>query len=338
MRTYEAIHRGLMKLVLAINVYYVHNSLFIIFAVIEIIEKINKAVSEDDVDKLMSLLKSAYLKIPSINKEEKHLYLRMLKKKFLLKESQNLWLDDIIETVKEVNEESLKVKDLTEALIQLNSALLKNNVDEFWDALSCPVFTNLGMVDSSCKNIYFQTFTKALKKRGHHICPWIVCHTDAGNAVYVDIESYTYSWTTPKDFVPYARYFSRKDVNSLIDKTNKHHINKYRQVMIEKAIVKLQAYCRGYLLRKSLLHRLRYFKENEVFVVKIQSWWRSILIRKKYGTMIKMKLIEKKLKQERKQNPLAWYKIQVILVTIDVCFLLHNEPTFLMMIFYRSIK
>ncbi|XP_063616676.1 ras GTPase-activating-like protein IQGAP1 [Cydia splendana] len=277
---------------------------------VAVIERINKAVSDDNVEALMPLLKSAYLKIPApLHKEEKHLYLRMLKKKYLHKDSQNLWLDDIVDTINEVNEESSKVKDLTDTLVQLNSAVLKNNVDEFWEALLSTIFSNL-MVDSACKNVYFQTFTKALKKRGHYICPWIVCHTDAGNTVYIDIESYTYSWTTPKDFVPYARYFSRKDVNSLVDKTNKHHINKYKQVIIEKAIVKLQAYCRGYLYRKNLHQRFKFFNDNEVSVIKIQAWWRSILIQRKYMAMIKLKTIEAKLRKERKQNPMAWYKIQ----------------------------
>lgn len=276
------------------------------------ISGINKAVADENVESLMVLLKNSSLKLSApLHKEENHLYLRMLKKALVQKESQNLWYDDITQTIDDVNEESAKVKELTEAIVQLNLAVINNSIDEFWEALSSPILTSSDMIESSCKDMYFQMFCKALQKKGHQNCPWIVCHTDAGNTVYIDVESYTYSWTTPKDFVPYARYLTRKDINSIIDKTNKHHVNKYKQMLLEKSIVIIQAYCRGYLLRDRLIRRLKYFKENEEIVVKIQAWWRKVVIQRKYGTLIKMKAIEAKLKRERKQNPWAWYKVQV---------------------------
>lgn len=286
--------------------------IFILFSVVLIIDSINKAVMEEDSETLMSLLKNPCLKVSTLlHKEEHQLYLRMLKRKVLHKESQNLWLDDIVNTINDVNAESLKVKELTDALVHLNLAVIKNDINKFWEALSSPVLSSSGAIESSCKDIYFQMFSKALKKRGHYICPWIVCHTNAGNTVYIDIESYTYRWTTPKDFVPYARYLTRKDVHVIIDKTNKHHVNKYKQVLIEKSIVKIQACCRGYLFRKLLSERYQFFEDNIRYIIKIQSWWRRIIMQKKYGTLIKMKAIEAKLKQERKQNPLIWYKVQV---------------------------
>ncbi|KAJ0182491.1 hypothetical protein K1T71_001860 [Dendrolimus kikuchii] len=276
-----------------------------------VIGSINKAVSQEDVDSLMILLKSACLKLPTpLPKEEKHLYLRMLKKALVQKESQNLWYEDIVNTINEVNTESNIVKELTDALVQLNLGIIKSKIDEFWVALLSPVLSSSGIIEKSYKDVYFQMFSKALKKKGHYICSWIVCHTDAGNTVYIDVESYTYSWATPKDFVPYARYLSKKDVNNIIEKTNKHHINKYKQIMLEKSVIIMQAHCRGYLLRRTLISRLKFFKTNEKYVIKIQAWWRRVVMEKKYGTLIKMKAIEAKLRRERKQNPWAWYKVQ----------------------------
>ncbi|XP_011560492.3 ras GTPase-activating-like protein IQGAP1 isoform X1 [Plutella xylostella] len=277
---------------------------------VEIIGNINKAVYEEDIKTLVALLKSPCLKLQSsLHKEEYPLYLRMLKKKLVTKESQNLWLDDVIETINDVNSESRKVKELTDGLVQLNLSLVKNDSDEFWTAMTSPMF-GFGDAEDCCKDIYFQMFTKALKKKGHNICPWIVCHTDAGNTVYIDVESFTYSWTTPKDFVPYSRYLSRKDVCVIIDMTNKHHINKHKQKVIEKSITALQAHCRGYLLRQTLSERLNFFKHNVRYVIKIQAWWRKMLIQRKYGALIKMKAIESRLRLQKKKNPWAWYKSQ----------------------------
>lgn len=279
---------------------------------VSVIEHVNKAVVEEDADTLMILLKHACLKLTKpLQKEESHLCLRMLKKVLIHKESQNLWLDDIVGIVNEVHSESQNAKELTESLVQLNLAVMKNNVEEFWNALMHPVLSTCRTIESTCKDIYFQMFSKALKKRGHHICPWIVCHTNAGNTVYIDVESYTYCWSTPKDFVPHARYLTRRDIIAIIDKTNKHHVSKYVQMVIENAMIKVQAYGRGYLFRKALSERLAFFRDNEEYIVKIQAWWRRVTIERKYGTLIKMKAIEAKLKRERKENPLAWYKVQV---------------------------
>lgn len=278
---------------------------------VEVIDSINKAVSEEDVNSLVGLLKSPCLKLPlSLHKEEYHLYMRTLKKRLLQKESQNLWFDDIVNAISDVNYESIKVKELTDAIVQLNLGILKNDVNDFWKALLSPHLARIELIESSCKDVYFQMFVKALKKKGQNICPWIVCHTEAGNTVYIDIESYTYSWTTPKDFVPYARYLTKKDINAIIDKTNKHHINTYRQKLLEKSVVKFQACCKGYLTRQTV-QRLKFFRDHVAYVVKIQAWWRQMVIQRKYGTLLKMKKIEAKLKREKKQNPWVWYKVQV---------------------------
>lgn len=282
---------------------------------VEVIDNINKTVSEEDVNSLIVLLKSPCLKLPlSLHKEEYHLYMRTLKKRLLQKESQNLWFDDIVNAISDVNYESIKVKELTDAIVQLNLGILKNDVNEFWKALNSPHLGRVELIESSCKNVYFQMFAKALKKKGQNICPWIVCHTEAGNTVYIDVESYTYSWTTPKDFVPYARYLTKKDINAIVDKTNKHHINTYRQKLLEKSVVKFQACCRGYLTRQSV-KRLQFFRDHVEYVVKIQAWWRQIMIQRKYGTLLKMKTIEAKLKREKRQNPWVWYKVQVSLIS-----------------------
>ncbi|OWR44686.1 ras GTPase-activating protein IQGAP1 [Danaus plexippus plexippus] len=277
---------------------------------IEIIDQINKAVTDENSEALITLLKSSCLKLPStLHREEYPLYMRTLKKRLLQKELENLWLEDIIGAIDDVNTESKKVKELTEEIIQLNLAIVKNDVNDFWKALKSQQLSCSEMIESSCKEVYFQMFSKALKKKGHHICPWIVCHTEASNTVYIDVESYTYSWSTPKDFVPYSRYLSKKDVKAIVDKTNKHHINSYRYRELEKTMTRFQAHCKGFLIRKSVT-RLLFFKDNVDSIIKIQSWWRQIVVNRKYGTLLKMKAIEAKLLRERKRNPWAWYKVQ----------------------------
>lgn len=283
------------------------------FTVINVVNEINKVVCDEDITKLMSLLKSSALNLSSpLHIEESHLYMRLLKKQLNYKDGQNLWYDDVVKVIEVVDSESREVKTLTEALVHLNLALVNNDVDEFMATLS-----SINNIDGSYKDIYYQTFLKAYKKKGHNVCPWVVCHTEAGNTVYIDIESYTYSWSTPKDFVPYARYISKKDIHSIVEKIYKHHINKFKQMEFEKCLVKIQAHCKGYLFRRNLYEKFRYFENHVNSIVKIQSWWRKVRMVKKYGTVIKMKAIEATLRLQKKQNPLAWYKIQVILLYLN---------------------
>ncbi|XP_045537215.1 ras GTPase-activating-like protein IQGAP1 [Papilio machaon] len=275
-----------------------------------LIDSINKTVSTEDTTTLITLLKNPVLKLPvTLHKEEYHLCMRTLKKIFHQKESQNLWYDDILNAVNEVHAESIKAKELTEALVQLNMAVIKNNVNEFWNILTSPILSVSEIIEEECIEVYFHKFTKALWKRRHYICPWIVCHTEAGNTVYIDIESYNYSWITPKDFVPHHRYLTKKDVTVIVEKTNKQEFNSQTEGLSEKKLTKFQAHCRGYLVRQATI-REKLYRENEDLIIKIQAWWRKILAEKKYGTLIKMKTIEAKLRQEKKRNPWAWYKVQ----------------------------
>ncbi|KPJ07614.1 Ras GTPase-activating-like protein IQGAP1 [Papilio machaon] len=275
-----------------------------------LIDSINKTVSTEDTTTLITLLKNPVLKLPvTLHKEEYHLCMRTLKKIFHQKESQNLWYDDILNAVNEVHVESMKAKELTEALVQLNMAVIKNNVNEFWNILTSPILSVSEIIEEECIEVYFHKFTKALWKRRHYICPWIVCHTEAGNTVYIDIESYNYSWITPKDFVPHHRYLTKKDVTVIVEKTNKQEFNSQTEGLSEKKLTKFQAHCRGYLVRQATI-REKLYRENEDLIIKIQAWWRKILAEKKYGTLIKMKTIEAKLRQEKKRNPWAWYKVQ----------------------------
>lgn len=62
----------------------------------------------------------------------------------------------------------------------------------------------------------------------------------------------------------------------------------------EKLLIKLQAYIRGYLLRKRIANRYAYFNNNLRKIIIIQAWWRGVRQRKHY----------RKLLQKRRQNML----------------------------------
>lgn len=283
-----------------------------------VVENINKCVCEEDSKTLMQYLKSSSLNLSAPpHDEEEHLYLRLLKKRLNNADNHSLWYDDIVNVLKEVDSESEQVKTLTDILVQINLTIVNKDITGFCQSLS-----SITTIEKSYKDIYFQMFSKAFKKKSGNVCPWTVCHTDAGNTFYIDIESYSYSWSTPKDFVPYSRYISKKDVHNIIEKINKHHIYKFKEMEAENCIIKIQARCRGYLLRNTLRNKLNYFKQYIEDIIKIQSWWRKVRMMKKYGNIIKMKALETRLRVQRKENPWAWYKAQVrsfyifIIVTI----------------------
>ncbi|GBP92748.1 Ras GTPase-activating-like protein IQGAP2 [Eumeta japonica] len=132
---------------------------------VQIIANINRAVITEDVTYLMTQLKNPALNINiPLHTEESPLYMRFLKRSLSNKEGQNLWYDDIVNVIFEIDEESHQVKDLTEFLVQLNLAILNNDISGFYNALKSN-FLQAENIDESYGDVYFQMLMKALKKR-----------------------------------------------------------------------------------------------------------------------------------------------------------------------------
>lgn len=70
----------------------------------------------------------------------------------------------------------------------------------------------------------------------------------------------------------------------------------------EKLFTKLQAYIRGYLLRKRIANTYAYFNDNLRKIITIQAWWRGVRQRKRYRKLLQKRRQNKLLRQNKSLN------------------------------------
>lgn len=137
--------------------------------------------------------------------------------------------------------------------------------------------SNLGVVDLS---VDFWL----LQHRHRHHSPWIDHMTSHGHTVYLNMESFSYSWERPIDFHPQSHYLSLKDVRNALGAGER--------------LVAFQARCRGFLVRQRLADRKEYWRRHVKEIIHIQAWWRGVVQQKTYQ--------EQLLKQKDEKARQAW--------------------------------
>lgn len=278
-------------------------------SVLYVLNEVNDAVRMDDAYKLMSALNDEKLNLRnSLYADNSLLYLRYLKVVMKKKGEGELWLEDIQNIISEIAEETHQVQAVCNVLTKVNLAVLQIDSTGLVAALENADFEIIG--DRDVNRNLFETFVEYFEsKNSKNMCPWIVHHTKSGKTVYINIELNSYSWDTPKDFQPHSRYLSMKDIRTLIRKSNATNIELKKRKELE-LIIKLQARIRGFLVRNKIKDRKNFFKSVNVEIIKIQAWWRSILVQRVYKNI----LDEKRVKRQsisKPQDLSAYYKSQV---------------------------
>lgn len=134
---------------------------------------------------------------------------------------------------------------------------------------------------------------------------WVEHKLSDGNHVYLNLKEPNHSWRKPRDFCSpnLSCYLGTDDVVSAL-----RSVNDRDGKISQELVIKLQAKCRGYLVRKRLFTMLQHYYEKEDRVIKVQAFWRGRQQRRKYQQLLKEraeKLSSRGLKHHRS---LAHYK------------------------------
>ncbi|EFN88876.1 Ras GTPase-activating-like protein IQGAP1 [Harpegnathos saltator] len=249
--------------------------------VIEILQRLNRGVIENDYDSLTETFKTIRAKLNiHMYSYDITLYLKLFKKRLIEKQSDGseLWLDDIETIAEMVKSEDMKVENMITFLHDINDAVERDNMPDIIDCL--------------------QTFGCTLDEAYHEECyqslrhsSYVLYITDDGNEAYIDVDNGGYTWDQPTDIME-SCYITREDVKEIIESigvTSKEREEFHESRIFEEIIIRFQAYIRGYLLRRKI-HEIRsQFKKNVRKVITIQAWWRGVMQRKRY-----LKFLEKK--------------------------------------------
>ncbi|XP_070512336.1 ras GTPase-activating-like protein IQGAP1 [Cardiocondyla obscurior] len=267
------------------------------FEVIEILQQINRTVAANDNEKMMEALKIITDKfdIPTYP-HDGQFYLKLFKKRLFEKESDEseLWLDDIKTVAKIVTAEIEEMQEMIIFLCDINTHVENNNKEEAFYCLEMlNIYEKFKRLTEECKERCFLALRQLqMRKHETYRCPYVCYTTSQGNKIYIDLRRRRYAWECPIDFTK-TYYLTIDDINEIIKSIIAERYEEETYIMYdEKIIIALQAYCRGYLLRKRMAEKYAYFDYHLKKIILIQAWWRGVMQRKKYH----------KLLQKRRQN------------------------------------
>ena len=263
---------------------------------------IHRAVDEGKIDQLTNLLVDADL-VDDGDRDVQSLgplYMRMLRTLVQAKmrrtdQNQTLSIGDVEEVIVKANE------FIDEARQALSVACAINNLRD------APAF--IEGLDSGYLRIpemsrnQFQTCMKRLETRTQGLkieqlplaSAWVSHRLTQGIPAYLNVQNRTIRWEKPPAFDPSTKLIGIQEFEELVTCiVHRDEVERLEQA-IEPVVTRLQAYARGFLVREHLALRLSHFHDNVDAVVRIQTWWRQVVQRRRY-------LQELRRRHEQEQN------------------------------------
>uniref|UniRef100_A0A8D3C4J2 Ras GTPase-activating-like protein IQGAP3 n=1 Tax=Scophthalmus maximus TaxID=52904 RepID=A0A8D3C4J2_SCOMX len=178
-----------------------------------------------------------------------------------------LWLADIQEGVRRANQQSqraLKCESDRSAAgaAAVNQAVKENKVSQTLRALSLPEL-QLKRILSEC-HIDYQR--ELLNNRS----PWVRVRLEDDLSYYFHLNRLEGSWDRPSDFVHNSVFMDRQDIQDVISSVSGSYSRSTLWRSSEALVVRLQAACRGFLIRQQLEARRRFLIRQTPAVVVIQ--------------------------------------------------------------------
>uniref|UniRef100_A0A4W3I1I8 IQ motif containing GTPase activating protein 1 n=1 Tax=Callorhinchus milii TaxID=7868 RepID=A0A4W3I1I8_CALMI len=251
---------------------------------------INEAVDEGDPQKTLEALLMPSAKLADVERPVAQHYQETLirakreKAQEMMDDSAVLWLDEIQDTIWKSNRETQEAAKFSQGLLHINEAVDCGDTAQTLSALRSPDVGLYG-VTSECDDTYQQELTEAkqLKRtEGDNGSDWVKHWVKGGYHYYFNLSTKEGTWEEPADFVQNNTQLSKEEIQSTISGVTAAYNREQLWMANESLIAKLQARCRGYLVRRDLSNRLQFLKKQQPAIVCIQSNWRGYKQKKTY--------------------------------------------------------
>uniref|UniRef100_A0A8C2D1I6 IQ motif containing GTPase activating protein 1 n=1 Tax=Cyprinus carpio TaxID=7962 RepID=A0A8C2D1I6_CYPCA len=237
---------------------------------IDAIGLINEALDESGLQKTLAALQNPAAKLTDIDPSlAKHYYdilqeARREKAHECGDPSAVLWLDEIQDAILR----AVDNKDSSQTLAALRSPA-----------------SGLYGVTSECAQTYQDDLFRIKedkKKEGHNGSEWMKHWVKGGHNYYYNLKTGQGTWEEPADFIPNNTELNKEEIQSVVSGVTTAYNREQLWLANESLIGKLQARCRGFLVRRGIKDRLGFLKSQEPSVTSIQAHWRGYKERKKY--------------------------------------------------------
>uniref|UniRef100_A0A671KUX5 Ras GTPase-activating-like protein IQGAP1 n=1 Tax=Sinocyclocheilus anshuiensis TaxID=1608454 RepID=A0A671KUX5_9TELE len=118
---------------------------------------------------------------------------------------------------------------------------------------------------------------------GDNDSEWMKHWVKGRHNYYYNLKTGQGTWEEPSDFIPNNTQLNKEEIQSVVSGVTKAYNREQLWLANESLIAKLQARCRGFLVRRGMKERLGFLKSQEPSVTCIQAHWRGYKDRKKYN-------------------------------------------------------
>ncbi|XP_046403125.1 ras GTPase-activating-like protein IQGAP1 [Ischnura elegans] len=264
--------------VYTVNLQFEKNSLRI-----DTLKRINDAVTTNDLECLLKLLQNPSLGAMEIHSSSGPLYMKLLKDIAVhkqLKESSELWLDDVYVAVTMANYELKEMEKVCNTLRDVNLGLEQGKVEYSIKELSN--YFSSEKVNDKLIPVYTRHLQDSKKKReSQYASPWIIQHSGKGNTAYINMRTLDIRWDAPDGFKCGSTYLNLNEIEDVISYVNQKYGSSFGSKFSLEVFVQFQAHARGFLVRRMLSRRVMELRRKNEEAAKIQAWWRRTLLKKK---------------------------------------------------------
>ncbi|KAM6425904.1 ras GTPase-activating-like protein IQGAP1 isoform 1-T1 [Liasis olivaceus] len=256
---------------------------------------INEALDEGDSRKTLQTLQIPAAKLegvtPKVAQHYQDVLLRAKREK--AQETQDetavLWLDEIQGGVHRSNRDMEEAQRFSLGILAINEAVDQGDVAK---TLSFLRSADVGLygVTPECAEVYHRELA-AIKKvklaSGNNNSDWVKHWVKGGYHYYHNLQTKDGVWEEPQGFVQNNIQLSREDIQSTISAVTAAYNREQLWLANENLITRLQARCRGYLVRQEFRARMHFLKKQVPAITCIQSQWRGYKQRKAYQDRLK---------------------------------------------------
>ncbi|XP_063269109.1 ras GTPase-activating-like protein IQGAP1 [Prinia subflava] len=249
---------------------------------------INEALDEGDTKKTLQALQTPAAKLegvaPKVAQHYQDTLLRAKREKAqdTQDETAVLWLDEIQDGIHKANKDTEESQRFSLGILAINEAVDHGDVSQTLSALRSPDVGLYG-VTPECAEAYQQELSEVKKRAaGGNGSEWVKHWVRGGYHYYHNLRTKEGGWDEPAEFVQNDTQLSREEIQSTISGVTAAYNREQLWLANENLIMRLQACCRGYLVRQEFNSRMNFLKKQVPAITCIQSQWRGYKQRKAY--------------------------------------------------------
>ncbi|NXV48256.1 IQGA1 protein, partial [Uria aalge] len=251
---------------------------------------INEALDEGDTKKTIQALQIPAAKLegvaPKVAQHYQDTLLRAKREKAqdTQDETAVLWLDEIQDGIHRANKDTEESERFSLGILAINEAVDHGDVNQTLSALRSPDVGLYG-VTPECAETYQRELSEVKRRKtavGGNGSEWVKHWVRGGYHYYHNLRTKEGGWDEPVEFVQNDTQLSREEIQSTISGVTAAYNREQLWLANENLITKLQACCRGYLVRQEFNSRMNFLKKQVPAITCIQSQWRGYKQRKAY--------------------------------------------------------